>query len=132
MPDKLPSRGPLGGLAATLGRIRTKHLLVLAIDMPFMNEEHLRFLCRQIEPGCGILPMIGDQAEPLAAVYPIEADVDVAAALSGADFSMQALTNRLVKAGKLRVVQVAGEERSFYRNLNEPADMKDANQGEKS
>lgn len=132
VPDKLPSRGPLGGLAATLGRIRTKHLLVLAIDMPFMTEEHLRFLCEQVEPGCGVLPMIDDRAEPLAAIYPNEADVDVTTALSGTDFSMQALTNRLVKTGKLHVVQVAGEKRSFYRNLNEPADMEDVNEGEKS
>ena len=91
--------------------------------MPFMNEEHLRFLCDQIAPGCGVLPMIGDRAEPLAAIYPVEAGVDVAAALSGTDFSMQTLTNRLMKAGKLRVVQVSDQERSFYRNLNEPADV---------
>ncbi len=43
--DEPPSRGPLSGVAASLGRIRTKHLLVLAIDMPFMNEKYLRFLC---------------------------------------------------------------------------------------
>lgn len=129
VPDDPPSRGPLSGLAAVLDRIRTKHLLVLAIDMPFINEEHLRHLCGQIAPGCGVLPMIDDRAEPLAAIYPIESGVDVVTALSGADFSMQTLTNRLVKASKLRVVQVSDQERSLYRNLNEPADMQDANQG---
>ena len=33
VPDQTPSRGPLSGLAATLPRIRTDHLLALAIDM---------------------------------------------------------------------------------------------------
>ena len=77
--DESPSRGPLSGLATTLGQIRTGHLLALAIDMPFMNEEHLRSLCGEIEPGRGVLPMIGDRAEPLAAIYPVEARVDFVA-----------------------------------------------------
>src|SRR6266571_6178150 len=75
--DEPPSRGPLSGVAASLGRIRTKHLLALAIDMPFISENYLRFLCDQIEPGRGLLPIIGDRAEPLAAIYPAEANVDL-------------------------------------------------------
>src|SRR5438105_14638587 len=62
--DKPPSRGPLSGVAASLGRIRTKHLITLAIDMPFMNEKYLCFLCDQTKPGRGVLPMIGGRAEP--------------------------------------------------------------------
>ncbi len=123
--DELPSRGPLSGLTATLARIRSNHLLVLAIDMPFMNEDHLRYLCDEIEPGRGVLPMIGNRAEPLAAIYPVEARVDFVNALSGADFSMQTLTNQLVKMGRLRVIRVSEEDQRFYRNLNEPDDLDD-------
>src|SRR4030095_3177824 len=54
--DDPPSRGPLSGLAAALARMRAKHLLALAIDMPFMTEKYLKFLCGQIEPGRGVLP----------------------------------------------------------------------------
>ena len=122
--DEPPSRGPLSGVAASLGRIGTKHLLALAIDMPFMNEKYLRFLCDQTEPGCGVLPMIGDRAEPLAAIYPVEARVDLVAALSGSDFSLQTATQRLVQAGRLRVISVTEAEKEFFRNLNEPADLK--------
>ena len=122
--DEPPSRGPLSGVAASLGRIRTKHLLVLAIDMPFMNEKYLRFLCDRTEPGRGVLPMIGDRAEPLAAIYPAEARVDLVAALSGSDFSLQTATQRLVHADRLRVIPVVEAEKEFFRNLNEPADFK--------
>ena len=122
--DELPSRGPLSGVAASLGRIRTKHLLTLAIDMPFMSEKYLRFLCDQIEPGHGVLPIIGGRAEPLAAIYPAEARLDLVAALSGLDFSLQTATQRLVQAGRLRVIPVAEAEKEFFRNLNEPADLK--------
>src|SRR5438477_13186307 len=40
--DQLPSRGPMSGIAAALSRISSDHLLVLAIDMPFMTENYLR------------------------------------------------------------------------------------------
>src|SRR5260370_10000411 len=56
--DEPPSRGPLSGVAASLGRIRTKHLLALAIDMPFMSENYLRFLFAQIEAVPGSRPII--------------------------------------------------------------------------
>ena len=123
VPDEPPSRGPLSGLTATLARIRSSHLLVLAIDMPFMSEDHLRYLCSAIEPGRGVLPMIGGRAEPVAAIYPTEACNVFAATLSGADFSMQTLTNQLVKMGRLRVVRVPEKEQRFYRNLNKPDDL---------
>jgi molybdenum cofactor guanylyltransferase len=125
VPDEPPSRGPLSGVTATLARIRSSHLLVLAIDMPSMNEDHLRYLCDKIEPGRGVLPMIGNQVEPLAAIYPVEARVDFVNALSGVDFSMQTLTNQLVKIGRLRVIRVSEEEQRLYRNLNEPDDLDD-------
>jgi len=46
-----------------------------------------------------------------------------ATTLLGADFSMQTLTNQLVKIGMLRVVRVPEKEQGFYRNLNEPGDL---------
>ena len=91
--------------------------------MPFMSEDHLRYLCSAIEPGSGVLPMIGGRAEPVAAVYPTEAYDVFASTLSGADVSMQTLTNQLVKMGRLRVVRVPEKEQRFYRNLNKPDDL---------
>jgi molybdenum cofactor guanylyltransferase len=121
--DEPPSRGPLSGLTAALARIQTGHFLALAIDLPFMTENYLRAISHKIEPGRGALPMIGDRAEPLAAIYPADAHVDLVDALSGNDFSLQTLTSRLVKAGKLRVFPVSKKEVRLFRNLNAPADL---------
>lgn len=121
--DDSPSRGPLSGLAAALARMRAKHLLALAIDMPFMTEKYLRFLCSQIEPGRGVLPKIDNRAEPLAAIYPQEALANVQSALSGKDFSVQTVTGRLAAAGKLQVMPVLSQERKLFLNLNELADL---------
>jgi molybdenum cofactor guanylyltransferase len=121
--DVAPSRGPLSGLTASLVGIRTAHLLTLAGDMPSMTERYLRFLCGQIESGRGVLPMIGDRAEPLAAIYPANGYVDLVAALSGTEFSLQALTKKLVEAGKLKALSVTKEEQKLFWNLNAPADL---------
>ena len=125
--DAPPSRGPLSGISAAMGRKATTHLLTLAIDMPFMNEQYLRSLCLAIEPGRGVIPVMEDRAEPLAAIYPVEARADFAAALSGSDFSLQKLAKELLSKDRLRVVQVKKEEEALFRNLNEPRDLKRAN-----
>jgi molybdopterin-guanine dinucleotide biosynthesis protein A len=121
--DDPPSRGALSGLAMALAGMRTKHLLALAVDTPFMTDKYLRFLCDEIEPGRGVVPMIGDRAEPLSAIYPAEAYSDVIVALSGADFSLQSLARRLIKMAKLKVVFVTEDEEALFRNLNEPIDL---------
>lgn len=123
VPDKQPSRGPLSGLAASLGKIETTHLLVLAIDMPFMTEEHLLSLSAGIAPGVGVVPMIDHRAEPLAAIYPFKAAAGAEAMLLGPDVSMRSFANRLVRDGRLRGVEVSDQERNFYRNLNERSDI---------
>jgi len=124
--DDSPSRGPLSGLAASLNLMRGTHLLALAIDMPFMSESYVGFLFLQIEPGRGVLPKIDNRAEPLVAIYPREVGIDFRNALAGADFSLQTLTSRLVRAGKLRPIHVSDEAREFFRNLNQPADVQSA------
>jgi molybdopterin-guanine dinucleotide biosynthesis protein A len=121
--DDPPSRGPLSGLAASLAKTRTTHLLALAIDMPFMTEKYLTFLCNQIEPCRGVIAKIEDRFEPLAAIYPQEALTNVQSALSGEDFSLQTVTGSLVAAGKLQVLLVESQERKLFLNLNAPSDL---------
>jgi molybdopterin-guanine dinucleotide biosynthesis protein A len=123
VPDKQPSRGPLSGIAAALSRLQSGHLLVLAIDMPFMTESYLRGLCQKVAGGGGVVPMIENRAEPLAAIYPRDAYDEVVDALSGSDFSLQSLVRKLVAAGKLQPIQVCDEEKACFRNLNEPGDL---------
>jgi len=92
--DVPPSHGPVSGLYASINRMRTSHLLALAIDMPWMSNEYLEFLCAQMERARGVLPKIGDRAEPLAAIYPREAAIETAKALAGSDFSLQSSMRR--------------------------------------
>src|SRR5207237_4381341 len=105
VPDAQPSRGPLSGIAAALSQTTADHLLALAIDIPFMTEGYLREICDRLKPGRGVVPMIGNRAEPLAAIYPRVACDNFNAALSGSDFSLQSLVGKLIAAGKLFPIQ---------------------------
>ena len=121
--DIPPSRGPLSGVAASLTKIHTAHLLALAIDIPFMTENYLHSMCDAIEPGRGVIAKIDKRAEPLAAVYPREAEIDFRTALAGADFSLQNVVRRLVMSGKLLEISVTEQEKPFFRNVNYMSDV---------
>ena len=127
--DDLPSRGPLSGIAASLAQVHTAHLLALPMDMPFMRESYLHYLCDQIEPGTGVVPTIDGRAEPLAAIYPREADNDFRTALAGTDFSVQSVVRRLVESGKLQEVRVKEHEMKLFLNLNELSDLERCSHG---
>jgi len=121
--DTPPSCGPLSGIAASLGKIHTAHLLALAIDMPFMTENYLCSICDAIEPGQGVVAKIDNRVEPLAAIYPREAEIDFRAALAGTDFSLQNVVRQLVTSGKLLEISVTKQERPLFRNLNNASDV---------
>jgi molybdenum cofactor guanylyltransferase len=124
VPDDQPSRGPLSGIAAALSRVNGGHLLALAIDVPFMTESYLRSLCERVQRGLGVVPVIENRAEPLAAIYPRDAYDAVVGALAGSDFSLQTFVGKLVATGKLQAIQVSEEEKALFRNLNEPGDVR--------
>jgi molybdopterin-guanine dinucleotide biosynthesis protein A len=121
--DIQPSCGPLSGVAASLVKIRTTHLLALAIDMPFMTENYLRSICDAIEPGQGVVAKIDNRAEPVAAIYPREAEIDLRSALAATDFSMQNVVRQLVRSGKLLEISVTKHERGLFRNVNNRSDV---------
>jgi molybdopterin-guanine dinucleotide biosynthesis protein A len=88
-----------------------------------MTEDYLHLICDAIEPGRGVIAKINNRAEPLAAVYPREADIDFRTALAGSDFSLQNIVRQLVRSGKLREICVAKEETRLFRNVNKMSDV---------
>jgi len=121
--DDSPSRGPLSGLAKALATIQTTHLLALAVDMPFITSEQLGVLCGLAAEGRGVVPVIAERAEPLAAIYPAEAAGDFATALAGFDFSLQRVIRKLAVDQKIRPFSVLAEQAHFFRSVNEPGDF---------
>jgi molybdenum cofactor guanylyltransferase len=123
--DDPPSRGPLSGLAKALVTLRTTHLIALAVDMPFMTADEFRKLLERTREDCGVVPIVWDRAEPLAAIYPAAAAADFQRALAGSDFSLQSLVSKLAAAAKIKLWPVANEAVHLYRSVNEPSDVKE-------
>jgi molybdopterin-guanine dinucleotide biosynthesis protein A len=121
--DDPPSRGPLSGLTKALVQMETSHLVVLAVDMPFVTREQLRLLCTMVSEGSGVVPLIGDRTEPLAAIYPKESASEFIAALARTDLSLQPLVRKLAADGKVRMFSVPTEDEPLYRSLNKPEDL---------
>ena len=77
--------------------------------------------------GGGVVPIVGEQAEPLAAIYPVEAASDFATALSGPDFSLQRIVRQLIANEKIRPVSISEAKTRLYRSMNTPGDVKEFN-----
>lgn len=67
--DIYPGKGALGGIYTGLGVSNSFYNLILACDMPFLNEALLRYMV-QLSPGFDmVVPRLGNMVEPLHAVY---------------------------------------------------------------
>ena len=122
--DDPPFRGPISGLAKALAAIGTTHLIVLAVDTPFLEAGELRCLLELATEASGVVPIIEERAEPLAAIYPAEAAEDFQAALEGQDSSLQPIVRKLAAVGKVTLCRVPENRANLYRSVNEPEDLK--------
>lgn len=123
VPDAQPGSGPLGGLAALLAQMHHDQLLVLAVDLPAMTTDFLARLMAQCRDGRGVVPLLHETFEPLAAVYPRAMLGEVQAALLGSDLSLQRVLRAGIDSGHLDTLVVAEKERALFRNLNTPVDL---------
>ncbi|HEY2614506.1 MAG TPA: molybdenum cofactor guanylyltransferase [Chthoniobacterales bacterium] len=122
--DDPPSRGPLSGLTKALTAMRTTHLVALAVDMPFITAGELENLLELATEDRGVVPVVADRAEPLAAIYPATAAGDFQAALAGSDLSLQSIVRRLAARDKIKLSRLAPRAANFYRSVNEPGDLR--------
>ncbi len=78
-----PGGGPLAALVAGADALRAQRasgpVLVLAVDLPFVETPLLRWLAEHPAPGA-VVPRVDDVAQPLCARY-APSDLEVAAAL---------------------------------------------------
>jgi molybdopterin-guanine dinucleotide biosynthesis protein A len=122
--DAAPGHSPLGGLAAALEGTRCSHLLALAIDQPAMTASHLAALWRAAAPRCGVLPWLDGRAEPLPAIYPVEAAPGAATLLAGPDLSLRTFADALADAGSMKRHIIGSPDAKLYANCNTPADWR--------
>ena len=125
--DETPGLGPLAGVAAALSAMRSKRLVVLAVDLPTMTTAFLRGLLvdEKGQPTSGgKIPQASDGFfEPLAAVYPKAALSEIQTGLRGEDRSLQGCIRRLIESGLVFAQPISAAESDLFTNWNAPGDV---------
>jgi molybdenum cofactor guanylyltransferase len=67
--DIFPGQGSLGGIYTGLVKSKSFYNLVVAADMPFLNESLLRYMIKVADGYDFILPHVNSWYEPLHAIY---------------------------------------------------------------
>lgn len=67
--DTYPGKGPLGGIFTGLAVSDSFHNLVVACDMPFLNQALLDYMIQLSANFDLVVPRLGNMVEPLHAVY---------------------------------------------------------------
>ena len=121
--------GPLGGIHAALVGSSAELNLMLAVDMPFVSEDLLRFLFATAEEGEAVVtvPRTAKGLQPLCAVYRRHfanaAELALRAGKYKIDAAFSALSIRVIEDHQLS--SAGFSERSFF-NVNTPEDLRAA------
>jgi molybdenum cofactor guanylyltransferase len=95
LPDRVPGKGPLGGLDAALREARSRGrtgVLLLACDLPLVDAELLASVVRSAGSASAAAPeRRGGGIEPLCAVWAVGTLQTVERRLSGEDLSLHGL-----------------------------------------
>jgi len=125
--DIYPSKGPLGGIYTGLKISNSFYNLVIACDMPFLNQALLLYMI-QVSAGFDlIVPRLGDMVEPLHAVYSKGCLAPIENLLKQGSLSVRELFTlvrvRYVEAEEIN--RFDPEHLSFF-NINNESDLKRA------
>jgi molybdopterin-guanine dinucleotide biosynthesis protein A len=125
--DLLPGHGSLGGIYTGLEKSDSLYNLVVAADMPFLNESLLRYMIDISNGYDFVLPRIGDYFEPLHAIYSRNCISPVKSILEHGKKVIIELFNyvKVRYVDKEEVERYDPEHLSFF-NINTPADLEQA------
>ena len=124
--DIFPGCGPLGGIHAALRASNRDVNLILAVDVPFVTEELLRYLIGRAEASAALVtvPRVGHGFQPLCAVYRRGFGDAAERALRQGRYKIDALFDpahtQIIREEEL---QSAGFSAACFRNLNTPEDL---------
>ena len=124
LPDRVPGRGPLSGIATALEVSSTDANLILAVDLPFLTKDFLLYFRSQIETSSRRL-----LACKIGSHFPLCLGIrrrllpEIERRLSDGDLSV----HRFIEGSDAEILSesqlhVAGFETAMFRNLNTPED----------
>ncbi len=124
--DMYPERGPLGGIQAALCATATELNLVMAVDLPYVTHELLKYLVEGAQNSSAMVavPRFAEGWQPLCAVYRKNfAEIAEHALREGRN-----AVHLLLEDGEPRVfdeveLKKAGFSRQLFRNINTKSEL---------
>ena len=123
--DTYPDKGPLGGIYTGLVASDSLFNLVVAGDMPFLNQALLRYMIQLCGDFDLVVPRLGGMVEPLHAVYSKDCLVPIENLLNQGNLKVSDLLT-LVKVRYVEteeIKQFDPKHLSFF-NINTETDLK--------
>jgi len=128
LPDRLPDHGPLSGIATALETSQTNAILVVAVDLPFLTKEFLKYLKSQAElSGSHLITCETAAGFPLCLILRRTLLPEIQRRMAANDLSIHAL----IETSQCRVIsesefRAAGFSASMFRNINTEEDYRTA------
>jgi molybdopterin-guanine dinucleotide biosynthesis protein A len=127
--DIFADRGPLGGIHAALSVSATELNLILAVDLPFVEEGFLSFLLKAAEEtdAMAVVPRAAGGWQPLCAVYRKVFGKAVEAALKAGRNKIDLLFGPVpVLTISEQEIRSAGFSLDMFRNINTREELEQA------
>lgn len=127
--DTFPDCGPLGGIHAALRASQTELNVMLAVDMPFISPQFLRYLTglAGATEATAIVPRAEGRFQPLCAIFRRDfAEAAEAALLAGRNKIDPLFALVETRAIEEEEMEHAGFSRDIFRNVNTPQDLQEA------
>jgi molybdopterin-guanine dinucleotide biosynthesis protein A len=125
IPDVYPDMGPLSGIHAGLLQARHQVALIISCDMPLFSVRLAEYLLER-SPGYDVVvPRIGDQWEPMCAVYSKNCIGPIEKCLrSGAGKISRFYPEVRVRAIEQREIEALGKPEDLFYNMNTPEEYR--------
>ncbi|CAN5619757.1 molybdenum cofactor guanylyltransferase [soil metagenome] len=126
--DRLPGRGPLGGLATALAIAGTPWLAFSAADLPYLTPSYWRLLAGARCEGASavVAEDAGGRLQPLAALYHQNAAAEVAHRLEAGQLAMHGLLKALPTVTLPWSALAGSFGEALFHNVNSEADLEAA------
>jgi molybdenum cofactor guanylyltransferase len=124
--DLFPDRGPLAGIHAALLASQTDLNLMLAVDMPMVSSEFVKYLLgvAQVDEATVVVPRVAGRRQPLCAIYrPEFASIAEAALQAGRNKIDPLFSEVRIRTVEEEEVNQAGFHRDIFCNVNTPIDL---------
>jgi molybdopterin-guanine dinucleotide biosynthesis protein A len=121
VPDPIPDRGPLAGLANAVDAVETQFVTVAPCDMPFLDTAVVSALRERIGENDAAIPRVDGECQPACAVYRTASVRQAASdALDADERSLFAMVSRLDAETVPADTVAAGVEPDPFLDVNTP------------